>query len=124
MIILEKYKAKQKFYKIQSLIQKYNNDLNNLLENEQLQEFEIEYLIINFELNQGNWIYICYHQALSESFIEKYLNLISWYNVSARQNLSEEFIEKYRYKVNWNWICKYQKLSDEFKEKHKERLSK
>ena len=118
MSILEKYKQKQKFYRIQLLLQKYNS-LNDLLYYEKLLEFELEYLIRNFELNQGNWLYISRFQKLSEYFIEKHLDKVNWWEISCYQTLSEEFIEKHEDKIRWFAVFCNQILSDEFKEKHK-----
>ena len=72
MKILEKYKEKNKFNNIKLLVQNYKNDLQRLLSREKLQEFEIEYLIQNFELNKECWSNISWAQKLSEGFIEKY----------------------------------------------------
>ena len=117
MSILEKYKTKHKFYKVKSLVQKYS--LDKILRNEQLQEFEIEYLIINYKLIRSNWTTICVCQKLSENFIEKHINLVDWYYISCFQTLSEEFIERHSDLVYWNFIYKHQELTEEFIEKHK-----
>jgi hypothetical protein len=122
MSILEKYREKHKFHKIKSLLIKCNNDINYLLFYEQFQEFEIEYIIRNFELNQDNWFYISKCQKLSDSFIEKYKNFVDWHWICKYQNISESFIEKHSDKVCWDYIYKYHILSEEFKEKHKEKL--
>ena len=115
--------------RIKSLFQIYNayfdyNHLSALLFNEKLLEFELEYLIKNYELSKYNWGYISYHQTLSEEFIKKYSDLVDWAFISRYQKLSEEFIEKYLDKVDLWWIFKYQVLSNEFKEKYKDELEK
>jgi hypothetical protein len=128
MSIIEKYKNKQKFYRINKLIQKYNeyekhkSNLNYLLELETLQEYELEYLIRNFELNESHWESISYDQDLSEYFINKYKNLVDWENISYYQVLSEEFIEKHSDLVDWSLISNYQELSEEFRKKHKNKI--
>jgi hypothetical protein len=123
MSILEKYKKRHKFYRINKLIQKYKNNLNKLLFKEQLQEFELEYLIKNFELNINDWESISTKQKLSEDFIEKYKDKVVWINVSINQILSEEFIEEFKNKVDWYFISLYQELSEEFIEKHSNLVS-
>jgi hypothetical protein len=123
MSILEKFKTKQKYYNIKSLIQKHNNNLIYLLSEEKLQEYEIEYLIRNFKLSYTHWLYISQNQKLSEDFIEKYKDKVVWINVSINQILSEEFIEEFKNKVDWYFISLYQELSEEFIEKHSNLVS-
>ena len=118
MSIIEKFKEKHKFNNIKSLLQKYNNNLYNLLFNEKLLEFEIEYLIQNFELDKDNWNKISIYQKLSEEFIENYKELVDWELISGRQKLSEEFIEKHLDLVDWYQISQHQQLSEEFIEKY------
>ena len=94
----EEFKEKHKYYRIKSLLTKYDF-LDYLLEKEKLQEFEIEYLVKN-----GLMYKLC------------------WWFISANQKLSEEFIERHSDKVNWEWIFVYQNLSEDFIEKHKDKI--
>jgi hypothetical protein len=76
-------------------------------------EEEIEKYIDSF--TEKNWDFISEHQTLSESFIEKYKDLVDWFYISIYQKLSEPFIEKYKDKVYWGGVFQdiksYQRIS-------------
>lgn len=60
-----------------------------------------------------DWKFISIYQALSESFIERW---VDWYNIVQYQKLSDEFIKKSLNNIeacSFARILKYQKLSDE-----------
>ena len=73
-------------------------------------------------VSKVNWVYICYYQKLSESFIEKFQDKVYWDYISSRQKLSESFIEKFQDKVDWDSISESQKLSEAFIEKFHDKV--
>lgn len=93
--------------------------------------------------NKKAWIELCYKQALSETFIEKYFDNLTPYNVSSGQKLSPELIEKFldeldwmvmpykqtlseniikkkKHVIDWAGVCGHQKLSETFIKQHKD----
>jgi hypothetical protein len=60
------------------------------LQDENFSEEELERHINNFDINC--WFCISKYQRLSESFIEKYKDLVNWFCISKHQKLSESFI--------------------------------
>lgn len=83
---------------------------------------ELEDYISSNELTSKNWHDISYHQKLTESFIEKYEDMIYWGGVSYYQTISEGFIEKYKDKIYWGGISCNQKLSEGFIERFKDKV--
>ena len=60
------------------------------------------------------WIWISYHQKLSENFIIEFQDEVDWNRISRYQILSERFIIEFQDKVVWWEISEYQKLSENF----------
>ena len=63
-----------------------------------------------------DWIYISYHQKLSEGFIREFKDKVDWKYISRFQELSEEFIREFKDRVNWEYISVFQILSEGFRE--------
>ncbi len=62
---------------------------------------------------------ICNHQKLSEGFIRKhFINKNAISSVWSGQKVSEDFIEEFLHFVNWRYISRYQDLSNDFIERH------
>ena len=112
--LLEKYKTKQKYYKIKSLIQKYEN-LNNLISQEQLKEFEIEYMTKHCNVIYRHWRNIFQYQKLSEEFIEKMQEIepgsVDWGMISQYQKLSYKFVKVYKDKISIHYLMKNKNVS-------------
>ena len=121
MSLINAYKQQDKYFNIKNLLKENNNNINDILFNNKLQEFEIEYLLKNHE-DEFSWYAVSCYQKLSEDFIEKYQDKFNWNIISERQKLSESFIEKYQDKVDWNGIAYCQKLSESFIEKYTDKL--
>ena len=83
-----------------------------------LSEDFIEKYINNFYSND-----IVIHQILSEDFIEKHKEKFDSWTVTVYQKLSEKFIIKYSNKLSWNNVSKYQKLSEDFIESFQDKVN-
>jgi hypothetical protein len=68
------------------------------------------------------WNYLYEDQHVSESFIEKYIDEIDCEELSFDMLLSESFIEKHSDKLSWRFISECQELSKEFVMKHIDKI--
>jgi hypothetical protein len=84
------------------------SDLSRKKFNEDYLEGGVEYF------TKKHWEYISLYQILSETFIEKYKDLVDWLYISRCQILSESFIDQNSDKVYWYCISEYQNLSENF----------
>ena len=65
-----------------------------------------------------NWIWISFHNELSESFIEKHMDVLVMHYISRYQTLSESFIERHMDVLHMDYVCICQTLSESFIERH------
>jgi len=62
------------------------------------------------------------HRNLTETFIEKFQDIVNCEFISSHQTLSENFIQKFQHKVNWTSISFHQQLSQAFIETFQDKL--
>jgi hypothetical protein len=65
-------------------------------------------------LPEVNFTYIARYDALSETQISNFRDVLNWSHISRYQTLTEDFITRFAKHVNWKWITYGQILSDEF----------
>jgi hypothetical protein len=76
-----------------------------------------------YKLFEMDWVYVSYHNTLTDSFIRKYHELLDWYILVEFKLLSEDILTEFAYKLNWNQVSKEQMLSENFIRRYKNKLN-
>ena len=105
--------VKKHFYGIKKI------NSSELLKNPNISEEFIKKYIINNQINDTDWSYLCENTNLSEQFFETYekLGVLDWRSLCKNTNLSEEFFKIHIQKIkheSWFYLCKNPNMSEEF----------